>query len=115
MRHKLCRCGAVREDRQGSVCPQCKAGAKHKSRNTAQHGYDHAWRLLSERFRKENPLCQMCWKRGIATPADDVHHIVPIDDAPWLRLVMSNLMSVCNECHKGIHAGEVGGRVAGHI
>ena len=102
MRHKLCRCGGVREDRRGSVCPKCGAG--EKSRNTTQHGYDNTWRLLSERVRTEFPLCQMCADKGIVTAASEVHHIVPIDEAPWLRLERSNLMSVCADCHSVIHS-----------
>ncbi|WP_399262197.1 HNH endonuclease [Terriglobus aquaticus] len=36
--------------------------------------------------------------------ATDVHHIVPIRVAPWLRLVLSNLVSLCKECHSSITA-----------
>jgi hypothetical protein len=104
MRYKLCRCGAVREDRFGSVCLKCGAGSKRKSRNTAQYGYDSEWNKLSARVRQDQPLCEMCAKCGIATAASEVHHIIPIDEAPWLRLERSNLMSVCNACHKSIHA-----------
>jgi 5-methylcytosine-specific restriction endonuclease McrA len=105
VRYRLCVCGAVKEDRRGSVCPQCQHGAKrNKSRNTTEHGYDYAWRRLSERVRAERPLCEMCESEGIVTPADEVHHRIPIDEAPWLRLERANLMSVCTACHKGIHA-----------
>jgi 5-methylcytosine-specific restriction endonuclease McrA len=108
MRHKLCRCGGVREDRSGSVCTKCGAGTKHKSRSSTQYGYDRRWRLLSERIRNEQPLCEMCAKQGIATAATEVHHIIPIDEAPWLRLERSNLMCLCNACHKIIHTSLVG-------
>lgn len=46
----------------------------------------------------------MCLENNIATPATEVHHKVSIDDAPWLRLERSNLMCLCNACHKAIHA-----------
>lgn len=115
MRYRLCYCGAVRDDRHGAVCPRCGAGAKRERRNTKQYGYDNAWRKLSERVRKEQPLCQTCEKDGIVTPAEDVHHVVPIDEAPWLRLDRSNLMAVCKACHQKIHEsghrGERGGDV----
>jgi 5-methylcytosine-specific restriction endonuclease McrA len=103
MRHKLCRCGGVREDRRGSVCERCGAGKRKPERSTKEYGYDHTWRVLSERKRKDDPLCEMCLKQGKAEASTEVHHIVPIDEAPWLRLEWNNLMSVCNECHKGIH------------
>lgn len=104
MRHKLCRCGGVREDRFGSVCPKCNAGAKRKTQSTTQRGYDGAWNRLSVRVRTEQPLCEVCQDQGIATAATEVHHKVPIEQAPWLRLERSNLMSLCNACHKSAHA-----------
>jgi len=105
MRHKLCRCGGVREDAFGSICSKCGAGRKQKTRNTTQHGYDGAWNRLSVRLRAEKPLCERCLERGIVTAATEVHHIVPIDQAPWLRLEVSNLMCLCNACHKAEHSG----------
>ena len=104
MRQKLCRCGAIREDSDQSVCQRCGAGRKHKTRNTTEHGYDGAWKRLSARLRAQMPLCEMCLKKDIVTPSTEVHHIVPIDEAPWLRLEVSNLMCVCGACHAEIHA-----------
>jgi 5-methylcytosine-specific restriction protein A len=45
----------------------------------------------------QDPCCEDCLPR--ITPAVDVHHIRKIADAPELRLVMSNLMSLCKPCH----------------
>ena len=100
MRYKLCQCGGVREDRCGGSCQKCGAGKqRNKSMTTTERGYDYAWRKLSERVREEQPLCEMCLKNGIVTPTEESHHIVPISIAPWLRLVRSNIMSVCKKCH----------------
>ena len=105
MRYKLCRCGGVRQDARGSVCPKCGAGAKrNKSMSTVERGYDNAWNKLSLRVRTEHPLCEVCIETGIVTAATEVHHKVSIEEAPWLRLERSNLMCLCNACHKGIHA-----------
>ena len=104
MRYKLCRCGGVREDCRGSVCDKCGAGRVNKTLNTTQRGYDGAWKKLSERVRAEQPLCEVCLERGIATAASEVHHRVSIEQAPWLRMERSNLMCLCNGCHKEIHA-----------
>lgn len=71
---------------------------------TTERGYDWQWRKLSERFRKEFPLCQECERQGRVTPCDEVHHIVPISEAPWLRLDRSNLMALCVACHDRIEA-----------
>jgi 5-methylcytosine-specific restriction enzyme A len=105
MRLKLCRCGGTREDRCGSVCGKCGAGKKRAKQTTIEAGYGWDWQQLSVRYRKENPLCVECAKRGIATAADEVHHIVPISEAPWLRLEVSNLMALCVACHRSIDEG----------
>lgn len=109
MRYKLCRCGGVREDCKGGVCDKCGAGKQcNKSMSTTERGYDGAWKKLSARVRAEQPLCEVCSERGIATAATEVHHKVSIDEAPWLRLERSNLMCLCNACHKEIHANVAG-------
>jgi 5-methylcytosine-specific restriction protein A len=108
MRYKLCRCGGVREDCRGSVCDKCGAGRVNKTVNTTQRGYDGAWKKLSERVRAEQPLCEVCLERGIATAASEVHHKVSIEQAPWLRMERSNLTCLCNGCHKEIHANVAG-------
>ena len=99
---RLCRCGAIVR----GVCDVCSKGVTVGQRTTAERGYDHRWRLLSERKRTESPLCEVCQKDGMVTPATEVHHIVPIARAPQLRLVWSNLVSVCKACHEKIEGDE---------
>jgi 5-methylcytosine-specific restriction protein A len=102
MRYKLCRCGGVREDRSGGKCGKCGAGQKRNARTTKENGYGWDWQQLSTRYRKENPLCAECAKQGRAVAAEEVHHIVPVDEAPWLRLCVSNLVALCVPCHRRI-------------
>ena len=106
MRYKLCRCGGVRQDVRGSVCSKCGAGKVNKTQGTTERGYDGAWKRLSERVRIEQPLCEVCLESDTVTAATEVHHKIEIEQAPWLRLERSNLMSLCNGCHKRIHAGK---------
>ncbi len=59
------------------------------------------WFHLSRRFRAANPMCQSEWNcKRVAT---EVHHIIPFDEDPSKELQWSNLMSVCEHCHKKIH------------
>jgi len=114
VRYKLCRCGGVKEDTKGGKCNRCSGGAKvGNDKTTASKGYGNDWRLLSERYRKQNPLCVECEKRGIATAAEEVHHIVPIEEAPWLRLEVKNLMALCVACHRAIDEARRRGQEAG--
>ncbi len=97
---RICGCGAIVKGKC-EACSKRKRAAEDQFRgSSASRGYDHQWRLLSERFRKHNPLCQRCHTLGRVEPAKDVHHIKKITTHPELRLKWDNLMSVCRECHK---------------
>jgi 5-methylcytosine-specific restriction endonuclease McrA len=101
MRLKLCPCGAVLDVRHRE-CERCGRGKQRASVSTTEAGYGWDWQQLRDRFIKEHPLCVACAKRGIATAAAEVHHIVPIAEAPWLRLEWNNLMALCVPCHRAI-------------
>jgi len=68
-----------------------------------------AWRNLRLSYISDNPLCEECLKKGIATPAEEVHHKHEFmkgktDDDKWnLLLDPNNLESVCRKCHDEIH------------
>ncbi len=49
---------------------------------------------------RDNGLCQHCLRGGVVTLADMVHHIIGIKVNWSLRLVLSNLISLCNGCHQ---------------
>ena len=57
-----------------------------------------AWRKLSRDFRQCNPLCTVCFKKGIVKRAAVVDHIIPIrmggEPLDW-----DNLQSLCHKCH----------------
>lgn len=62
-----------------------------------------------------NGLCEDCLARGIAEPAEIVHHVIHLDDAlandPQTALSFDNLRAVCRECHGREHRREAfGGR-----
>jgi 5-methylcytosine-specific restriction endonuclease McrA len=47
------------------------------------------------------PWCEECERNGIpiSRPAIDVDHIQPREKRPELSLTLSNLQSLCKECH----------------
>lgn len=57
------------------------------------------WKKLREHKRSINPLCEECLLVGMATPMDVADHIIEIKDDWSRRLDLSNLMSLCYECH----------------
>ena len=44
----------------------------------------------------------MCYAKGILTPVDSVHHILPLAEGGTHE--RSNLMSLCRSCHSKVHA-----------
>jgi 5-methylcytosine-specific restriction enzyme A len=57
------------------------------------------WRELRLLVLARRPLCQDCERKGLVTPAVDVHHEVELRDRPDLGLVESNLTPLCKPCH----------------
>lgn len=65
-------------------------------------------RLLA--LERDNHLCQWCLKDGELNKADVVHHIIEVKDNWSLRLVLSNLVSLCHKCHNRHHKGSPRGQ-----
>lgn len=64
-------------------------------------GYDAAWRALRAVFVRQHPNCQAV---GCAEPTHEVHHRVPVKQAPELRLEWSNLVALCASHHRRAEA-----------
>jgi 5-methylcytosine-specific restriction protein A len=79
--------------------------------NAAERGYDRDWEALKERFKREHPMCRICWERdGRAVPMHEVDHIIPFrDPSSPLRLDWNNLQSLCKPCHSRKTATHDGG------
>ena len=109
-----------------SGCPNLTDGGKcEKHRRKIEREYDQArdqteerqfihspeWRALTELKASIDPLCEECLRQGRDTPRNLSHHIKPVKTYPELRLVLENLMSVCDNCHEQVfHKGERWGR-----
>jgi 5-methylcytosine-specific restriction protein A len=101
MAAKFCRCGAVVDAAGCGRCSKRRKPMEYKT--TTQRGYGADWQELSERYRRNYPLCEDCLKQGKVTPSSEVHHIVPISVDSTLRLVWTNLVALCRKCHEGRH------------
>lgn len=81
---------------------------KYKIYNELINSY--AWQTLRHRKFLANPVCEMCAAEGRATPTEEVHHIIPVengrDEAEMRRLAydFNNLQSLCKACHAAVHA-----------
>jgi 5-methylcytosine-specific restriction protein A len=69
------------------------------------------WRKKREYILKRDQyLCQNCLKYGKNVEARVVHHIIEVEDEPALKMVNSNLVSVCMSCHNKEHPEKGGHR-----
>ncbi|MFR3907754.1 MAG: HNH endonuclease, partial [Christensenellales bacterium] len=62
---------------------------------------------IRDRYIAAHPLCEQCKRVGKITPAEEIHHILPLSKGG--THVESNLMALCKRCHSEITARE-GGR-----
>lgn len=68
-----------------------------------KQGFYHktAWRRLRKQaLQRDNYLCRECLRRGKITQATEVHHIMDLETFPSLALELSNLESLCWDCHE---------------
>lgn len=102
-------------------CPELTYGRyceKHQKESDAQYNkyqrdpahkklYGRTWKRIRDRYIKEHPLCEECQKQGRLTPAEEVHHVLPLSQGGTHSI--DNLMSLCSSCHSRITARD-GGR-----
>jgi len=102
-------------------CPEltdgrfCKEHAKQEARRYEQYGrdpvakkrYGRTWKRIRDRYIAVHPLCEQCQATDRITPAEEVHHILPLSRGG--THAEENLMSLCTSCHSKITARD-GGR-----
>ncbi|MBZ9633179.1 HNH endonuclease [Clostridium sp. FP1] len=59
-------------------------------------------KLRRQALARDYGVCQHCLREGQVIAADMVHHIVEVRVDWLLRLVLGNLVSLCDSCHKKI-------------
>ena len=64
--------------------------------------YGRAWKRIRDRYIAAHPLCEQCAKEGRITPAQEVHHILPLSRGG--THAEGNLMALCTPCHSSITA-----------
>lgn len=80
------------------------------SKETKATGFyrSHAWRTTSTAYRRSvGGLCERCLAKGIITPAEVVHHKIPLTPENIQDLSISlnwdNLQALCRQCHAEVH------------
>jgi len=98
-------CAALVPAGEGSKCDTHRKAASREYRTSPLRKQLEAfynsklWRAVSKDQRMRNPLCAMCYQRGVYTPAQVTDHIVEVQDNWALRLEPTNLQSLCIACN----------------
>jgi len=66
--------------------------------------YGYAWRRIRARYIAAHPLCERCDSNGRLTPAEQVHHKIPLTEGGTHK--EGNLQALCRACHSGITLAE---------
>ena len=75
---------------------------KYERSADVNNKYGRAWKRIRDRYIKAHPLCEECQKQGKLTPAEEVHHILPLSKGGDSSA--DNLMALCKPCHSRITA-----------
>ena len=95
--HTRCHSMAVKMGRCENHQP--KAWSSSEGKTSTERGYGAKWRKVRKQaLSRDNHLCRTCFESGILTPATEVDHI--INKASGGTDELSNLQSICKECHK---------------
>ena len=98
-------CCPALTDRQ--YCPEHqKLVSSHYNRYerdpASKKRYGYQWQKIRALFLAVHPLCAECLVRGSATPASEVHHILPLSRGGTND--EANLAALCKPCHSAISA-----------
>ena len=86
-----------------------QSGASYNRRRPTDTGkrYGRQWKKIRAIFLSDHPLCEVCKKEGRLTPAQEVHHILPLSEGGTNE--SGNLMALCKSCHSAITARDTHG------
>lgn len=71
------------------------------------------WKDLRTSYIMEHPLCEVCLKKGLTVPSEEVHHIKYISsgtnnlEMQDIAYNPDNLIALCTECHHKIHNNQL--------
>ena len=111
---KLCKCGLVIPISEGA-CSRCQED-KEQHKADRYRSYDKTrpdyhkvyktkrWRIArTDIINRDNYLCMSCKDMKSIDGGNIVHHIVPLEDNIDLACRYSNLITLCDSCHRQTH------------
>ena len=88
----------------------CEEHAKEEARHyehyerdpATKRRYGRAWKRIRDSYAAAHPLCEECLAKGVYTPTEEIHHILPLSQGGTHD--RENLKALCKACHARIHA-----------
>lgn len=81
-----------------------RAAEQIRAGDVAAFRSSYAWRTTAQKMRDfQHNECQDCRARGLYAPAEEVHHLLPVEAAPERALDATNLRCLCRSCHRLAH------------
>ena len=96
-------------DKHQAVQDQYEAQRRNNRSHNFSKMYGWEWRKVRNNFIKANPLCVICFAKGLIVPANVVDHIKPHKGDKNLFWNEDNYQSLCKPCHDAKTAKEDGG------
>jgi len=66
-----------------------------------KHWRGQRWTKMARIHLMQHPQCARC-----GMPGQEIHHVIPVQSAPALMYVPSNLQTLCRACHHAHHAND---------
>lgn len=95
---KICvNCGRIVDN--DHVCPNKPKDTRRKEINT-----DSRWPKIRQEVRQRDLCCRLCWSKGVYSPGEEVHHIIPREVCDEDQVFdPENCVLLCRECHHDVH------------
>ena len=87
-------CGALID--RGPRCVGCTSQRNAALPSREARGYTYRWRLLSAKYRRLTPWCELRYE-GCQSVAVDTDHRIPVRAGG--KSVWNNCQAVCRPCH----------------
>lgn len=75
---------------------------KYQRSPETRRRYGRAWKRIRDSYVKQNPFCEICYRKGVLVETEEVHHKKPLSEGGTHD--RENLIALCKSCHSKTHA-----------
>lgn len=97
MKHICPTCGKIVS--HGHICPNRN---KDNRRGRVLSENSTKWKKLKKDVKERDLCCKLCWYKGVYSPIEECHHIIPKEVNEESVWDPSNVIGLCHECHRNV-------------